>query len=264
MQNKPLGRRPSYAVESVDTTLQLLQLLRDGGSIRLKDAAAEVGVSPSTAHRLLAMLVYRGFAEQDESRRYWPGPSLGVGPAGVPWTRELRSVASPILEQLVQRTDETANLMIRVGANVRFITTIESASVLRVTDRRGVVFPARLASGGKALLAELDRTSLDRLHRSAAAETAGDALDDDQYAALLTELDQVRRNGFATNVEETEGGVGALGACVHNADGEPVAAISVATPVKRLADRWREGISETVLGARDAIERELARNPLPR
>ncbi|WCI07745.1 helix-turn-helix domain-containing protein [Arthrobacter sp. OVS8] len=39
-------------------------------------------MAPSTAHRLLAMLVYRGFAVQDENRRYVPGPAMGVGRPG--------------------------------------------------------------------------------------------------------------------------------------------------------------------------------------
>ena len=41
----------------------------------------ELGIAPSTAHRLLAMLVYRGFAVQDEKRMYHPGPAMGAGPA---------------------------------------------------------------------------------------------------------------------------------------------------------------------------------------
>ena len=261
MQNLPLGQRPPYAVESVDTTLRLLQLLRDGGSVRLKDAAAEVGVSPSTAHRLLAMLVYRGFAVQDEARLYWPGPSLGAGPAGVAWTRQLREVVAPALEALARRTGETANLMIRVGSHVRFLTTIEGADVLRVTDRRGVVLPARLASGGKALLAELDRPSLERLYRSTASDVAGEALGHDEFEALLAELEQVRHRGFATNVEETEGGVGAVGAALHDR-GAAVAAVSIATPVGRLPGRVRQGMVDTVLEARREIEAELARHPL--
>ena len=91
---KPVQKRPTYSIEAVDNALQLLQLLRDGGALRLKDAADELGVAPSTAHRLLAMLVYRGFAVQDETRRYVPGPAMGVGPAGLSWTRLLRSSRS--------------------------------------------------------------------------------------------------------------------------------------------------------------------------
>ena len=51
MQNLPARRKPTYSIEAVDNALQLLQLLRDVGSLRLKDAAAELGVAPSTAHR---------------------------------------------------------------------------------------------------------------------------------------------------------------------------------------------------------------------
>ena len=43
-------------------------MLRDVGALRLKEAAEELAIAPSTAHRLFAMLVYRGFAVQDEKR----------------------------------------------------------------------------------------------------------------------------------------------------------------------------------------------------
>src|SRR6476620_1171204 len=123
---KPVQKRPTYSIEAVDNALQLLQLLRDGGALRLKDAAAELGVAPSTAHRLLAMLVYRGFAVQDETRRYVPGPAMGVGPAGLSWTRLLRDISRPHMELLCARTNETVNLMIRVGTDVCFLNTVES------------------------------------------------------------------------------------------------------------------------------------------
>jgi electron transfer flavoprotein alpha subunit len=36
---KPVQKRPTYSIEAVDNALQLLQLLRDGGALRLKDQA---------------------------------------------------------------------------------------------------------------------------------------------------------------------------------------------------------------------------------
>ena len=44
--------------------------------MRVTDVAARLGVSVSTAHRLLGMLVYRDFAEQLPDRRYAAGPVL--------------------------------------------------------------------------------------------------------------------------------------------------------------------------------------------
>ena len=46
----------------------------------LRKAAAELGIARSTAHRLLAMLVYRDFAVRTEDRCYRPGPALSARP----------------------------------------------------------------------------------------------------------------------------------------------------------------------------------------
>lgn len=75
-----MKNRPAYAIESVDNALRVLQLLRDSGQVRVCDVAAEIGTARSTAHRLLAMLVYRDFAVQAEDRSYRPGPALSAKP----------------------------------------------------------------------------------------------------------------------------------------------------------------------------------------
>jgi DNA-binding IclR family transcriptional regulator len=72
--------KPPYAIESVDNALRILQVLRDSGQARVSDVAAELGIARSTAHRLLAMLVYRDFAIQAADRSYRPGPALSAGP----------------------------------------------------------------------------------------------------------------------------------------------------------------------------------------
>ena len=67
---------PKEFLQSVDLSLTLILLLRDQGSLTISGAAEALGVSPSTAHRSMAMLVYRGFATRSESRSYLPGPAL--------------------------------------------------------------------------------------------------------------------------------------------------------------------------------------------
>jgi IclR family acetate operon transcriptional repressor len=264
MQNLPVHRKPSYPIEVVDNALLLLQLLRDGGSLRLKDAASELGVAPSTAHRLLAMLVYRGFAVQDESRRYVPGPAMGAGPAGVSWSRLLREVARPHMEMLCSRVNETVNLMIRVGTKVRFLDTVESTSALRVGDRQGTVLPAHKASGGKAMLAELEPAMVTQLFRSNNAEIGGDSIPAAEYPAFLRELQTIRSNGFAANFEGTEEGISALGLALHNSAGDVVGALSVATPVARFRSLYDAGLVGVMLEARRQLEIDIAASPASR
>ncbi|WP_254779978.1 IclR family transcriptional regulator [Arthrobacter sp. cf158] len=258
---KPVQKRPTYSIEAVDNALQLLQLLRDGGALRLKDAAAELGVAPSTAHRLLAMLVYRGFAVQDENRRYVPGQAMGVGPAGLSWTRLLRDIAQPHMELLSAQLDETVNLMVRVGTKVRFLATVEGSNVLRIGDRQGTVMPADKTSGGKAMLAELEPSMIEQLFRSHNAEIGGDTIPDAGYPAFLRELDSIRGNGFAANFEGTEEGVSALGMALHNRDGHVVGALSVATPATRFRKVFDAGLVAALRSTCRQVEIDIAANP---
>ncbi|MCU1442013.1 MAG: IclR family transcriptional regulator [Cryobacterium sp.] len=260
MSNTEVYRRPAYAITSVDHALRLIQILRDTGSLRVSDAAVDLGIAPSTAHRLLAMLVYRGFAIQDDSRSYFPGPALGAAPSNIPWTRTLNNLCHPHLELLSARLGETVNLVFRVGGNVRFLSTVESSNLVRVGDRTGSVLPARRASGGKALLAELDRAALDRLYRSKSAELSGDLLGEADYAALLRELERVRAHGFAWNSGETESGICAIGMCLRDGAGRALAAFSVSVPSSR-ADRISDGIGvPLMIEARKDMEADLAAN----
>lgn len=215
MKNKPV-----YGIDSVDHALRLATLLQQEGPLRVTDAAQRLGVARSTAHRLLAMLVYRDFAEQDEDRRYVAGPVLRrpAAPSPVP---ELREVALPHLRTLAALVDETASLVIVVGDQARFAATVECGQVLRVGDREGRLLPAHLASGGKAVLA----TRPDAEVRARYADTPG--LD---VGALLRELRRIRGQGFAVNRESTEVGVTAIGCAVP---GTVSAAVSIAMPTVR-------------------------------
>jgi hypothetical protein len=123
--------------------------------MRVTDVAERLSVAVSTAHRLLAMLVYRDFAEQRPDRLYGPGKVLR--PAETSWAPValLREASLPEMHTLVDRMQESANLMVLAGTEVRFVATVESPQILRVGDRTGRTLPAHLSSGGKAILAAL-------------------------------------------------------------------------------------------------------------
>ena len=241
-------------MESLDRGLRLLQLLRDYGALRVADAAAQLGVSRSSAHRLLQTLVFRGFAVQDEAHLYLPGPSLDAGPARLEWTRDFRRLCQPHLEVLSRRSRESANLMIRVGANVRFLGTVRARTVEATHDRDGVVMPAHEASGGKALLAELTDDQIREIFATGRPAT----LPEPTLAKLLGDVKGVRARGYAINMEETERGVAAVGTAIHDRWGTPVGAVSLSTRADRFADRLPSTLLPLLLDTRAQIERDLA------
>jgi DNA-binding IclR family transcriptional regulator len=215
--------KPTYGIQSVDHALRLAAVLQQEGPLRVSDAAELLGVARSTAHRLLAMLVYRDFAEQDEDRRYVAGPVLRRPGAPEP-VADLRRAALPHLQELTAQTDETTNLLVVVDDQARFVASVECDQVLRVGDRGGRVLPAHLASGGRAVLATRTEDEVRALYAGADSPVA-------DVDALLRELRRTRRQGFALNDQRTETGVTAIGAAVPT--GSVPGAISISMPTAR-------------------------------
>lgn len=239
-----MKNKPPYAVESVDNALRILQMLRDSGQVRVSDVAVELGIARSTAHRLLAMLVYRDFAVQAEDRSYRPGPAIAAEPLRGEPTQRLRQVMRPHMEALCDQVTETINLMVRLGTQTRFLHTVESARVLRVGNRQGTILPAWKTSGGKVLLAELPDAQLTGVLRGASGRPP-DGMTAAERRSLVTQLRLVRDQGYAENIEESESGVCAIGVCVRDRLGGPVAALSVSAPsVRYTPDRSRVFLRE--------------------
>src|SRR3954453_4693826 len=241
--------KPAYAIASVDSALLLAGLLQQEGPMRVTDVAARLGVSVSTAHRLLGMLVYRDFAEQLPDRRYATGPVLRRGPVQKASVATLREVALPHLRRLVDAVGETANVMILAGGDVRFVATVESDQVLRVGDRTGRTLPAHLSSGGKAVLATLDDEQLAVLL---------EPLDPAGAARTERELRTIRRRGFAVNDQGTEAGLTAVGVAVPPAGGFTGAALSLAAPTARYRRDLLPGWGAALGGTAAAIARDLS------
>lgn len=243
-----MKNKPQYAIESVDNALHLAQLLLLEGPMRVTDAAARLGVSVSTAHRLLAMLFYRDFAEQDEDKRYRSGAALRSATSPDLPLAALRDCAIPDLRRLVDHVNESANLLVLSGTDARFVHTIECSQPLRVGDRAGKALPAHMTSAGKAMLSVLDDERLD-----AALIELGEA----EQVRLRRSLRVVRKNGFAINNQQTETGLTAIGVPVQCGPGR-TAGISLAMPAARFKrDHVEEWVRHLHRCAR-AIEQSLS------
>src|SRR6202161_2183323 len=242
---------PPYPVQSVDHVLQLLLMLKRDGVLRVSDAAAELGVAKSTAHRLISMLRFRGFVEQASDRTYRVGSALSdLGGGGLGSTTALLGIARPHLARLTERVGESSNLMIRVGADVQFIDTVERGKARRVGSRVGVRLAARLCSGGKVLLADLPFEEVAALHPELADDPAG-------RSALKRQLSTTQRQGFGTAISEGERGVVALGMAVRGGTGAAIAGVAIALPTVRFhrgkIAELLPALTETVEGIRSDI-----------
>jgi DNA-binding IclR family transcriptional regulator len=152
--------------------------------------------------------------------------------------------------------------VIRVGTQVRFLSSAESPQMLRVGDRQGQVLAAELTAGGRILLAELPREVLARLYLRPVADdgaTPGDRrLPPDEFDSFVRDLQAAKAIGFALNVEQTEEGVTAFGVAVRNRSGGAIGAISVSVPITRFRQHSRGPLVSQIKNAVRELEVDVA------
>lgn len=233
--DRQLKEAPSYAITSVDRALRLATILQLEGELSVSEAARRLGVAPSTAHRLLSMLVYHDFAMQTEQRSYRVGLVLELAAHSHSATSRLRAVALPHMADLVEEVGESCNLIIRTGDTARFIASVECTQALRVGNREGMAFPAHRVTGGLVLLAELSREQVETTYPASRYTNRPEQRPD--LARLHRELARIRNMGFAVNRGLSERGVVAVGRPVRNAVGQAVAGLSVSMPSVRFDPR---------------------------
>ncbi|HEY5849023.1 MAG TPA: IclR family transcriptional regulator C-terminal domain-containing protein [Microlunatus sp.] len=227
--------KDAYTVGAVDRALALMTLVADRGAVGVQEAAREIGVAPSTAHRLFATLCQRDYLVQGAGRRYRPGPELlgRRAAAGIP--RLVRD-ARPFLAEVHARAGETVHLMVLVGTRIRLVDGIESNHDLRVTLRLGVEFPAHATAGGRAILAEFDREAVAARYTNGLPPGPNPPGSDQRAASLenlLDELDAHKDRRAWFNVDQTEVGLSIISASISSPAREPKAALSIALPTAR-------------------------------
>lgn len=253
----PQASLPQYPIESVDNALKVLLLLGERPQLRLTEVSEFLGVASSTAHRLLAMLQYRGFVVQDGSTKaYEPGTALTGVAYAILQRFDFRRALRPYLERLHEELNETVHLAMLDGSTVRFIDAIESLQAVRVGSRLGRSMPASSSSSGKAMLAQLSSTEL----RALFPEHELPTLTEHSLRTrdeLEKDLQAVRRRGYAVSVEESEAGVTAVSAAFPRRSSHPPLVFNAAVPSSRVSATRKRDLGLTVRAMVDEAAERL-------
>ncbi len=224
------------AILSVLRAARLLELIGDLGEGGVSDLARRLGWTKSTVHRFASTLTRIGYLEQDaKTGRYRLGLRLfELGNSAIR-ARELRHQAVPILEALMQATQETVHLAVLDEARMEvvYVHKVEPPQAIRLYTEIGAHHPAYCAATGKAILAFLPEARRARLLQGATLRpaTPRTIVDPD---VLVTHLAEIRQRGYAVDDEEYREGVRGVAAPVFDHTGQVVAAVNVGGPASRL------------------------------
>lgn len=251
--------RLRYRVESVDHALDILLLLRGRPQLRVTEVAKELGIAPSTAHRLMATMTARGFLAQDRvTKAYRAGSALIELGVRSTTALDLRVAGEPHIKALAARLGETVNLLVLEGASVRFVAGFESDQRVRTYVLTGTLLPAYAVSGGKVLLADMSREDLRALYPGGLRKLTPRTK---TFTQLVEELSIVMMRGYAVNHGESEPGLSAVAVPLRDHAGRTIAAVAMSAPSARLA---RGRVREIVIELRECAARiraDLYRGP---
>lgn len=249
-------RTGAAAVQSVDRALLVLEILAKLGSAGVTEIAAELGVHKSTVSRVVAVLESRGFVEQlSERGKYQLGFSI-VRLAGNTSARmDLAKHSQEICDRVALDTGETTNVAVLDGA--RIINVVESLGPAEIALRSwvGQSCPAHATSSGKVLLASLPIGDMHRLLGTRLDAHTPNTVTD--ISALDAELDEARRQGWASVCEELELGLTAVAAPVRDSAAKVIAALSISGPAYRLGPAQFEPVARIAIEAAEQISRRL-------
>ncbi|KWZ73326.1 IclR family transcriptional regulator [Alloscardovia omnicolens] len=177
------------------------------------------GLARPTTHRLAIALERHRFISRDQQGRFTVGSRFAELATAAGEDRLLAS-AEPILQTLLERTGESAQIYRRQGDQRVCIAAVERTSGLRDSIPVGAMLSMEAGSAAHILLAWEDNEHMHQGLRHA------------QFTAQT--LNTVRRRGWSESINEREKGVCSVSAPIRNAAGHVIAAISISGPVDRM------------------------------
>jgi DNA-binding IclR family transcriptional regulator len=212
--------------------LALLRLLEGRPASSITDLARELEISLSAAHRIASTLRSEGFLHQDpRSRRYMLGEGIALGRARSELSRCL-ALAPDHLTSLRDATGETVHIGLRLGSQVSFPLAVESTRQVRVSSSAGRTVPAHATATGKILLSHRSDSDIRRMLGEQLEPLTDKTLRTTDV--FLLEMAEVRKQGYALNISETDVGLYTVAVAVEGSGGEPLCALSVSAPLARV------------------------------
>lgn len=230
---EPGDGRP--VLSAIERALSVLDLIAssDKADSGVSEIARELGLSKTVVHRVLVTLLRKDYLQVDPiSRRYRLGPMALVLGSAYLERLDLRSLVLPRLQDLSDRTGETATISLRNGGSRMYIDQVTPVREIKMSVAVGKAFPLHAGSSSKSFLAFLGNTEREEYLASheLTAFTPATIVDAE---ALRQELTDIRSRGFAISLEERQAGAGSVAAPVLDRYGRPIAVLSVCGPVER-------------------------------
>jgi len=247
-------KKSSYIIQSVTNALDLLEEYRgDEIELGVTELSKRLALHKNNVFRLLATLESMGYMEQNKiTGNYRLG--LRVLELGQVFIKHmgLLKMARPILQEVVDKCNETAYLGLIRENRVVYVDVVEASRPVRVVSRVGVGLPVFSSAVGKVQVAyESADEMMQALEEGPLQQFTPNTITDKEE--LIEHLKMIHDQGYALDDEEYDEGIRCVGVPVHDYTRRVIAGISISGPAYRFADERLK--DELIPLAKEAGER---------
>ncbi|OEU53236.1 MAG: IclR family transcriptional regulator [Desulfuromonadales bacterium C00003096] len=234
--------KSEYMIQAVSHALDLLEQFHgdDVDELGVTELSKRLKLHKNNVFRLLATLESRGYIEQNKAtENYRLGlKSLELGQTFIKKMGLLHQ-ARPVLEELVDESNETAYVAIFKDGYIVYLDVVETRLTVRVVSRVGTRLPSYCTAAGKVHLAYMSDEELESFlpEQGLEAYTPHSITDRD---ALKKDLTKVAEQGYAFDIEELDIGVRCVAAPIRDYTRRIVGALSISGPATRFSDERLE------------------------
>lgn len=240
---------------TLENALNLLDLFSlDEPELNATEIAKRLGVANSTVHRLVTTLMSEGFITKDYYTNHYR-LSTSILALGNVVTKQFKihRISQPVLERLVQKSNETAHIGMLRGGDVIYLNTFECSHPVRLQSHLGKRNPAYCTSSGQVLLAYQPSSVLEQLKFMQFEQYTSKTITDPDI--LLNLLIQIKKQGYSVSIEELHEGVSSISAPIRNPKGKVVECVTIAGPTQRMNTRTIPNLIKLVKTSADEISR---------
>jgi DNA-binding IclR family transcriptional regulator len=235
----------------------LLNEILERQGATLGELAQEFEKPRSSVHDHMKTLMSLGIILHEEQEYHLTTELLNMG-ARSRNQRAIYRTAKPKIEELAQETGQMVGLMtIEQGLGVT-LYYYNKLTDLELEPYPGLRTRLHTTSGGKAMLAELPESSVSKIVNKHGLQPKT-KYTITNYESLLSQLNTIRKQGYAYSSQERVIGMRSIGAAITDRDGLPVGAIVVGGTIQQMEEgsQNEESFKETLLDFINIIEVNL-------
>ncbi len=249
-----------YIAPSVKKAFEILRVVSQSRrGMRVSELARELKMAKSTVHGIASALEELGaLVRAPLTKKYKVGPTL-LELGKVAFSQiDVKDLARPSMEDLMERTEESVFLGVLNGDRITILDIVESRKELKITSPRGTAISIFAGATGKVFLASMEEERAIEIIRAKELPsfTKNTISDPEKY---IQEIRRVKQAGYATDDEEYILGVRAVAASIKG-EGRLNSAIWVVGFKAGLNEGRMESLIKETKAAATEISRKIAGN----